>query len=113
VTATLGRRTAVGISSRVTWHGRLSGIEDARFLGVSDRRQRVLVARDSELIARQIGDADAVLVLKVSGRFKPSQQERDKRERIAAVQDKEATAMEAPHSIGCSASKQHEPTTVK
>ena len=46
----------------------------------------------AELIARQLGHANAVLVLKVYGRFMPSQQDRDKWERIADVQDKEAAA---------------------
>lgn len=41
----------------------------------------------AELIARQLGHASAVLVLKVYGRFMPSQQDRDKWERIAAMQD--------------------------
>jgi hypothetical protein len=46
----------------------------------------------AELIARQLGHADAVLVLKVYGRFMPSQQDRDKWEMIADLQDKEAAA---------------------
>jgi integrase len=56
----------------------------------------------AELIARQIGHADAVLVLKVYGRFMPSQQDRDKWEMIADVQDKEAaaTATEACTILG-------------
>jgi integrase len=44
----------------------------------------------AELIARQLGHVNAVLVLKVYGRFMPSQQERDKWEKIAAAQDAEA-----------------------
>jgi integrase len=47
----------------------------------------------AEFIARQLGHADAVLVLKVYGRFMPSQQERDRWEKIADIQDKEAAAM--------------------
>ena len=44
----------------------------------------------AELIARQLGHANAVLVLKVYGRFMPSAQERDRWERIAALQDESA-----------------------
>lgn len=40
-----------------------------------------------EIIARQLGHKDAVMVLKVYGRFFPSSEERDKWERIAAAQD--------------------------
>jgi integrase len=44
-------------------------------------------ARRPILSLRQLGHANAVLVLKIYGRFMPSQQERDKWERIAASQD--------------------------
>ncbi|MGH7649937.1 MAG: tyrosine-type recombinase/integrase, partial [Gemmatimonadaceae bacterium] len=47
----------------------------------------------AELIARQLGHANAVLVLKVYGRFMPSQQERDRWEKIAALQDAESIEM--------------------
>jgi integrase len=65
------------------------GIEDYR---VHDQRHSYAVraaraGTPAELIARQLGHADAILVLKVYGRFMPSQQERDKWERIAAQQD--------------------------
>ncbi|HEV8178251.1 MAG TPA: tyrosine-type recombinase/integrase [Gemmatimonadales bacterium] len=40
-----------------------------------------------EIIARQLGHKDAVMVLKVYGRFFPRSEERDKWERIAAAQD--------------------------
>jgi len=43
----------------------------------------------AEIIARQMGHVDAIMVLKVYGRFAPSQSERDRWERIAAAQDKE------------------------
>jgi integrase len=46
----------------------------------------------AEVIARQLGHANAVLMLKIYGRFMPSQQERDKWERIAAAQDIERIA---------------------
>jgi integrase len=46
----------------------------------------------AELIARQLGHANAVLVLKVYGRFMPSQQDRDKWERVCAIQDEEVAA---------------------
>jgi len=42
----------------------------------------------AELIARQLGHANAVLVLKVYGKFMPSQQDRDKWEKLATLQDK-------------------------
>jgi integrase len=65
------------------------GIEDYR---VHDERHSYAVraaraGTPPELIARQLGHANAILVLKVYGRFMPSQQERDKWERIAAQQD--------------------------
>jgi hypothetical protein len=41
----------------------------------------------AELIGRQLGHANAILVLKVYGRFMPSQQERDRWEQVAAAQD--------------------------
>jgi len=41
----------------------------------------------AELIARQLGHSNAVMVLKIYGRFMPSQQDRDKWEKIAAAQD--------------------------
>ena len=39
----------------------------------------------AELVARQLGHADAVLVLRVYGRFAPRQEERDKWERVASA----------------------------
>jgi integrase len=47
----------------------------------------------AEIIARQLGHADAVMVLKVYGRFMPSQHDRDKWEAIAAMQDLEHANM--------------------
>ncbi|HTE45154.1 MAG TPA: site-specific integrase [Gemmatimonadaceae bacterium] len=41
----------------------------------------------AELVSRQLGHVNAVLVHKVYGRFSPSQVERDKWERVAAAQD--------------------------
>ena len=66
------------------------GIEDYR---IHDQRHSYAVraaraGTPAELIARQLGHANAVLVLKIYGRFMPSQQERDKWERIAATQDR-------------------------
>jgi integrase len=46
----------------------------------------------AELISRQLGHANAVLVLKIYGRFMPSQQDRDKWERICDTQDQESAA---------------------
>ncbi|HVX38772.1 MAG TPA: site-specific integrase [Gemmatimonadaceae bacterium] len=46
----------------------------------------------AELVARQLGHVNAVLVHKVYGRFAPSQEERDKWEKIAAAQDAAAEA---------------------
>jgi hypothetical protein len=43
----------------------------------------------AELIARQLGHSNAVMVLKIYGRFMPSQQDRDKWEKIAAAQDQQ------------------------
>lgn len=44
----------------------------------------------AELVARQLGHVNAVLVHRVYGRFSPNQDERDKWEQIAAAQDAEA-----------------------
>ena len=41
----------------------------------------------AEVVARQLGHANAVLVLKVYGRFMPGQQDRDRWELIAAADD--------------------------
>jgi len=65
------------------------GIEDYR---IHDQRHSYAVraaraGTPAELIARQLGHANAILVLKIYGRFMPSQPERDKWERVAAVQD--------------------------
>jgi integrase len=49
----------------------------------------------AELIARQLGHANAVLVLKVYGRFMPSQQDRDRWELLAAAKDAEAAKLPA------------------
>jgi integrase len=46
----------------------------------------------AELVARQLGHANAVLVHKVYGRFSPSQEERSKWELIATAQDIERKA---------------------
>jgi len=46
----------------------------------------------AELIARQLGHANAILVLQVYGRFMPSAQERDRWERVASAQDAEQAA---------------------
>ena len=56
----------------------------------------------AELIARQLGHANAVLVLKVYGRFMPSQQERDKWEKLAHLQDEESARIaEASCTVSC------------
>jgi integrase/recombinase XerD len=46
----------------------------------------------AELLARQLGHANAVLVLKVYGRFMPSQQDRDTWEKLADLQDRASEA---------------------
>jgi integrase len=46
----------------------------------------------AEIVARQLGHANAVLVLKVYGRFAPTQRERDHWERMATEMDKQRTA---------------------
>lgn len=76
--------------------------EACKALGITDYQLRdhrhsyaVRAARagtPAELIARQLGHANAVLVLKVYGRFMPSAQERDKWERIASAQDQQHSA---------------------
>ena len=67
----------------------------------------------AELIARQLGHANAVLVLKVYGRFMPSAQERDRWEKIAALQDAEAEGECSANGSRCGSriSKRHEPTS--
>lgn len=40
-----------------------------------------------ELVARQLGHADAVMALRVYGRFRPTHEDRDRWERLAAEQD--------------------------
>jgi integrase len=44
----------------------------------------------AEIIARQLGHVDATMVLRVYGRFIPSQHDRDRWELIATLQDQEA-----------------------
>jgi integrase len=43
----------------------------------------------AEIIARQLGHADPVMVLRVYGRFMPSQHDRDRWERVADAQDQQ------------------------
>ena len=51
-------------------------------------RERAIRAGTSyELVARQLGHADAAMVAKVYGRFAPRSDERDRWEKIAAAQD--------------------------
>jgi len=71
------------------------GIEDYR---IHDHRHSYAVraaraGTPAELIARQLGHANAILVLKVYGRFMPSQQDRDKWELIAAERDSEGPGL--------------------
>lgn len=49
----------------------------------------------AEIVARQLGHADPVMVLKVYGWFMPSQHDRDKWEAIAALQDEQANVRPA------------------
>jgi integrase len=46
----------------------------------------------AEVIARQLGHASSAMVQKVYGRFMPDAHDRDKWERIAALQDEAARA---------------------
>jgi integrase len=46
----------------------------------------------AELISRQLGHANAVLGLKIYGRFMPSQQDPDRWERMCDIQDRESAA---------------------
>jgi integrase len=50
----------------------------------------------AELVARQLGHANAVLVHKVYGRFIPAQEERNRWEQIAHNQDKKSAGIGAP-----------------
>lgn len=52
----------------------------------------------AELVARQLGHVNPVLVHRVYGRFSPDQQERDKWEKIAAAQD-DAAEKKAPKPV--------------
>jgi integrase len=77
------------------------GIEDYR---IHDQRHSYAVraaraGTPAELIARQLGHANAILVLKVYGRFMPSQQDRDKWELVAAAQDAERAAKAESQSV--------------
>lgn len=55
----------------------------------------------AEIIARQLGHVDATMVLKVYGRFMPSQHDRDRWEQIATLQDaQEAAEMGGPITAG-------------
>lgn len=59
-----------------------------------------------DLVAKQLGHANATMVVRVYGRFQPSQDERDKWEKIAAAQDKKnakaagavTSAVTSPHA---------------
>jgi len=46
-----------------------------------------------ELVARQLGHADVAMVAKVYGRFAPRSDERDRWEKIAALQDQKSNEM--------------------
>ncbi|HEV2083445.1 MAG TPA: hypothetical protein VGR09_00060, partial [Gemmatimonadales bacterium] len=48
----------------------------------------------AEIIARQLGHVDASMVLRIYGRFMPSQHDRDRWERIATLQDEAQEAQE-------------------
>lgn len=73
---------------------KLAEIEDYR---LRDQRHSYAVraargGTPAELIARQLGHANPVLVLKIYGRFMPSQQDRDKWERVCDMQDQDSAA---------------------
>jgi len=65
-----------------------------------------------ELIARQLGHVDATLALKVYGRFLPSEQERDRWERIAAAHDR-AAAKKVGALVGAGRRKARRPKVAK
>lgn len=68
-------------------------------IGLTDYAQRdhrhsyavraIRAGTPAELVAKQLGHANAVMVLKVYGRFVPAQAERDHWERIAALRDQQ------------------------
>jgi integrase len=84
--------SAVGVDR---WSARSAHHTACEALSIADYTQRdarhsyaVRAIRSgvpAEVVARQLGHANAVLVLKVYGRFAPNQQERDKWERVASA----------------------------
>ena len=94
VMAINGRAAAEGVAA-------VEGLakRSATFKGYTMRDQRhtfavraIRAGTPAELVARQLGHANAVLVHKVYGRFSPSQEERAKWELIATAQDLERKA---------------------
>jgi integrase len=71
-----------------------------RIIGLQDYAQRdhrhsyavraIRAGTPPELVAKQLGHANAIMVLKVYGRFAPVQAERDHWERIASLRDQHA-----------------------
>jgi integrase len=72
--------------------------ESSAFAGYTMRDHRhtyavraIRAGTPADLVARQLGHVNAVLVLSVYGRFQPTQSERDKWERAATAMDNEKT----------------------
>jgi integrase len=58
--------------------------------------RKVKAGTPVEIVARELGHADPTMVLRLYGRWAPSQHDRDKWEKIAAIQDQVATSRAIP-----------------
>jgi integrase len=91
------------------WAAREMHADACKALGIANYRQQdhrhswavraLRAGTPVELVSRHLGHANAVLVLKVYGRFMPTHEDRDKWERIAAMQDEAAAAVATRGSI--------------
>jgi len=91
------------------WIARDAHVDACQSLGFLDYRQhdqrhswavrQARVGTPAELIARQLGHANAVMVLKIYGRFMPSQQDRDKWEQLATIQDQRDAITQSSGSV--------------
>ena len=113
-TLTPGERLFRGISR---WDATEAHRERCRALGFTDYRlhdsrhhwavRMVRAGMPLELVARQLGHHDVVMVAKVYGRFTPNHEERDRWEQAAAALDKQkwgglgSTAGSTPEAPGC------------
>ena len=91
------------------WAARETRVDACKALGIANYRQQdhrhswavraLRAGTPVELVSRQLGHANAVLVLKVYGRFRPTHEDRDKWERNAAMQDEQAAAVATRGSV--------------